>query len=209
MADYEQIARRLLQQPTEIPAGERITSQTLVRDPMYNDPAPPRGAAVMKPWEPKYITDNVAPMVSDAASALGVPSTVANRLGREVGTATSWSPPGAFVDAAGDIGGALNRGDARDAILKAGMWNAARAIGGPVYRGAASLLPTAARRDAMQAAYRETLPGMSATPSGYMPAHPTNGNRFMSRVSSFDGRMPAPRNTNDRVNMRPKLGVVE
>lgn len=38
---------------------------------------------------------------------------------------------------------------------------------------------------------------------------PTNGNRFMSRVSSFDGRMPAPRNTNNRVNMRPKLGVVE
>lgn len=173
-----------------------------------------RTDARMKPWEPKYITDNIGPMLSDAASAVGVPDRIANRFGREASTAASWSPPGAVLDAAGDIGGAIHEKNYRDAILKAGMWNMMRLIGGPMYRGAAAVMPTAARQDAMQAAYRETMPGWPAitspisrraegmqSPVNLGDLHRGYGHAY------FNGVVPA--NVNGRSNMRPYLMPVE
>jgi hypothetical protein len=167
MADYEGLARRLLQSPPEVPAGPRINAQTLKWDPLMTDPQPMPGDPVMKPWEPRSVMDNVAPMVSDVASGLGVPPTIANRLGGEV--------------------------------------------------------PTAARRDAMQAAYRETLPGSSVgepwETSAFMslmrpgiktPERDAGIENFRRMYFGKDRGYPGASNVNSRNDLRSRgLTVVE
>lgn len=191
-----------------------------------------RTDARMAPWEPKYVTDNLSPMISDAARAVGVPDRVADRLGREGSTAASFTPPGAAVDAAGDIGSALGRGNSRDAIIKAALWNAFRLFGLGGVKAAAGVLPTEARRDAWRATAAERQPGAEAISDLGVSRHAPGvtrdmgmtdaratllpwtvpGNKDQYVMETRRGNMftmPRPSNVNDRSDMRSRLWQVE
>jgi hypothetical protein len=116
----------------------------------------PKGAfqspAIMKPYEPRYVSDNLPFMLGDAARWLGASDHTANFYADRLSNLFKWTPPVAAVDAAGEIGGALHDGRYRDAATSAALAGTAGYWAKPVGRALGSMLPTKGNRDAGMAA---------------------------------------------------------
>lgn len=105
--------------------------------------APPE---VRRAPPPRYPTDNVHPMAYDALTAAGLPHHVAQQYAAKLGSAASWTPPGAVADAAASVGGPLHKGDVTNAAGNALLLHALGRLG---YGAAKAFLPPVwAGRDA-------------------------------------------------------------
>ena len=114
--------------------------------------------ALMSPYQPRRVSDNLPWMVNDALQGMGMSGPAANRLADRAGSMAPWLPPVAFADAAGDIGGALHDGRYRDAATNASLAATFGYWAKPMGRAMGSMLPTAANRDAGMAAMMSRMP---------------------------------------------------
>jgi hypothetical protein len=123
-----------------------------------NPSAQTQSGPVMKPWEPRQVSDNIPLMLADLLRSGGASDHTANRVGDRLGGLAKYTPPVAFVDAAGDIGGAAHDGRYRDAATNASLAATFGYWAKPMGRAMGSMLPTAANRDAGMAAMMARMP---------------------------------------------------
>ena len=169
--------------------------------------------AIAGPYEPRNVSDNLPPMLMDLYRALGIPESAHSQMANKMSNALSWSPPVAAVDSAGIIGRDLHDGNYGRAALDFGVMQGLGLAGYGAHKLGRQFIPTEPARDAWQAAYRETMPGRSAT--SYVPQYaegmqpPVNlGDLHRGYGHAyFNGVVPA--NVNGRSNMRPYLMTVE
>lgn len=180
----------------------------------------PQVNALAQPYQPSSVGDNIPYMLMDAYRGMGIPEAAIGPMTNKLSHVLAWTPPVAFADSASLIGNDLHHGNYKDAALKTAVLGGLGGVGYGLSRAFAPFIPTAGRRDMMQSAYRETLPGRSATPGGYVPVHPTNGNDLFetaagrAEADALVTRMFSPGtfqagNINNRSNMRSYLVPVE
>lgn len=146
------------------PYWGRLTDVSVI--PAYQ-PGQPTTNALMQPYQPRYLSDNLPFMLMDAYRAAGVPEQHVNALASKVSNAATWLPPVGVLDAASDIGGQLHHGNMSEAALRAALWGGMGVAGYGAGRAVGAMLPSAANRDLGMAYFMERQPETHRLPFPY------------------------------------------
>ena len=209
------------------PYWGRLTDVSVI--PAYQ-PGQPTTNALMQPYQPRYLSDNLPFMLMDAYRAAGVPEQHVNALASKVSNAATWLPPVGVLDAASDIGGQLHHGNMSEAALRAALWGGMGVAGYGAGRAVGAMLPNAANRDLGIAYFMERQPQSAPTvagnfwhgqPIGETPANSMHLNGLKAKVAKFEaekgglragdaGNLYNSANVNTRnANMRGNLRLVD